>query len=1348
MKINQDFNTCGKTDIIFCLLGKEFRALFISTVRTRGLIDSQYKPEGECEGDGGYYGFLSDRKLLNTALTRAQSYVAVVGDPVALCAIGECLTVWRTYLKHCQNMKSIQPSTLTLESIKQQVSNLAQSPARQRMEERSGQNKPQGQVTFSQESKPSSEGRNVGPQSLSHPGHGQLMPAPLSHPSLRNEAWKQTSKEALLSNLFSTHEVKPLVKSMSQLNEISSRPIPHQQREKIVYSYDWSECYDTATDDLLKQMAEEAIRMERVLKQRDKAKVPEGPVYVEFIDFNESNGHVKMFYNDSSQSVGKGDFKEIQLYDETQLQAMMQKYPERFKRCIFSKDQDRMHAEVIEQRPHHSPVEIGNVRDSGTAMDGDEVVVEILPSEDVDELDLDNMDSSRHGRVVGILNRKIDPEYKCFVCHVDPDNTGIMIPINTGAHKMYALSTGGEECNNEVCVYQISKEGQVKQSQVVKINPVNCQETLFVVRFLKWHPTLYFPLGITVGVIPAGTTHQSAIGILNLEYDIKKEVSKAVEQEVQTHFPTNYTIPVKEYDKRLNLREKWTFSISPNDSEIGQALSIEETVDGNYYIGVHVSDVTYFVKMNSNIDTEARNKTESIVLPNAEKLHMLPDKLSTDLCSLKPGVDRLTLSVFLTVSKSGEIIRADPKRCIINSKKKFTFEDVADVLVDPNAASDYLKSCIIVLFHMSRVWRRQRLGNASLYRDVDVTQGDKHSPEAYIMLQELMIHTNHQIARFLLQQFPSMVPLYCQGQPNETELEKWRQEHAADAINSIALTKPFLEGHKTCQCKMACTCIINYIKRTSNIKVHDSFDVCRTLWQALCEAAEMGNMSFVQNILIAAESHPQLTVALMKLDAIQNRSEYICSDESPAHGHYSLNLARYVHFVNPISRYMDLVTHRLVVAAVEKSPVGYNQSDIKQLCSYLTNASDGVRQYQREVQNVHLSLMLKSKPVSMSPSIERINEEEIVLCFPPTFGNVPGSKRRIKLNLLALKEPPKLLDTREKGLQLSWRERIYDLIAPPGGMDSNEEKELNPHQHIYQIPSFHWQKLLMAIRDENQDKLRTTVLSVKDQVRNPAHSKNFATEITTERLVEGEMLPYTEFNVKFKNSALLAVQVTAEMLHGLLTPTLQLLNLIPNLDICLEHRSNSRQCFAQEPVSYASKESYAHETDYVDSWLGVLNIEAAQTAVDESNSVLIRNVFLHWKYEGTDENLFTAQFCLPLEFCKKRNIRFSSDAMIDDLFDPENVHFAESYFLDFICVRYSRVQVTGHKEQDQMMGGDMANKWVGHCVVTSVTRNEKELKVRLRLHHSSVEPPSYLQSPQMNKTPCTIEWIHKTMEAR
>ena len=101
-------------------------------MRTRHLIENPPQtPRGEsaeCDGEGSDFGFLSDQKLLNTALTRARSFVAVVGDPVALCCIGDCTTIWRTYLKHCQQMGSIHPRNITIDQVRTQVISLMNSP--------------------------------------------------------------------------------------------------------------------------------------------------------------------------------------------------------------------------------------------------------------------------------------------------------------------------------------------------------------------------------------------------------------------------------------------------------------------------------------------------------------------------------------------------------------------------------------------------------------------------------------------------------------------------------------------------------------------------------------------------------------------------------------------------------------------------------------------------------------------------------------------------------------------------------------------------------------------------------------------------------------------------------------------------------------------------------------------------------------------------------------------------------------------------------------------------------------------------------------------------------------------
>jgi len=124
---------CTVTSVI---VGLEFHAVLISTVRSRHLIDKLDADETSNDDDdddsvsvsddGRDFGFLSEQKLLNTAMTRAKSWLGVVGDPVALCAVGECSRIWRTYLKHCGELGGIQPPEMSLVQIWQVVESLSQ----------------------------------------------------------------------------------------------------------------------------------------------------------------------------------------------------------------------------------------------------------------------------------------------------------------------------------------------------------------------------------------------------------------------------------------------------------------------------------------------------------------------------------------------------------------------------------------------------------------------------------------------------------------------------------------------------------------------------------------------------------------------------------------------------------------------------------------------------------------------------------------------------------------------------------------------------------------------------------------------------------------------------------------------------------------------------------------------------------------------------------------------------------------------------------------------------------------------------------------------------------------------
>lgn len=130
------------------------------------------------------------------------------------------------------------------------------------------------------------------------------------------------------------------------------------------------------------------------------------------------------------------------------------------------------------------------------------------------------------------------------------------------------------------------------------------------------------------------------------------------------------------------------------------------------------------------------------------------------------------------------------------------------------------------------------------------------------------------------------------------------------------------------------------------------------------------------------------------------------------------------------------------------------------------------------------------------------------------------------------------------------------------------------------------------------------------------------------------------------------------------------MSIVLNLDICFEYRLDFRQCFVKERVQYVFKKTYKDENDYVDFWLSVFNIEVVKIVVEEISFVVIRNVFLYWKIQGIGKKIYIAEFSLFLEFCKNRNIKFSNDLMLEDLFNFDNVYYVESYFMDFVCVRY------------------------------------------------------------------------------
>ncbi|XP_048248196.1 helicase with zinc finger domain 2-like isoform X1 [Haliotis rufescens] len=1338
-------------DTIHNVQGKEFRALFISTCRTRHLLESSHMANllksSECDGDIGDFGFLSDPKLLNTALTRAKSYVCVVGDPVALCAIGECVQVWRTYLKHCSNMKSLYPPSITYDSIKSQVLNLQMSPMGLRLTEitelsRNASIMQRASLSEARGEKDSKAWQNKnGPGSISsQPTTPSPQPVPPSQ-----QPSQQSRSSPVAPKPVAPQPLRPL-----GTNGFMPQPPPLKQFSKQVPASGDKQAVSLESDDIIKQIAADG---------RDGSHLNMACIRVK-----ESRGHAVLHYDtnwaqekrglqsdedqDSDTALlneEQGQRNVLKHYDTAQLRSLIQSKPDRYKHCVLHIESSRkMFARVIDYTSPIHQMKLSSRRHCGQAFNNDEVVVEVLEHEEEHH--------EVHGQVVGILRRAIDPRDKSFVCSVEASNTGVLIPINRGIPRIYNLTTPTQAqlaSTEQVCVYRLTQDQKVEFSHFESINPCDSSGKLFLVRYLKWDLSFYCPFGIVIGVLPAGRALDTGMKVLDLEHSITQSYPREVEDEVIAMYH-NYYLPQEVYSSRADLTDRWCFTVNrPSSQDLDQAISIEQTADGMYEVGMHTSDVAFFLHQGSSVDEEAQRRGTSFFPLSTDPLHMLPNRLSTDLCSIKPNEDRLTLSIFMTVNGSGEITKVDMKKCIINSKKRFSFRETEEILHNSEGAqTDYFTSCMVVLYQVALLWRRNRLGND--YLCVSLEGSNKLTPKAHLLMEELGITANQQVAKILLTAYPQATPLKCQGPMNQQLSDEWKEKHATDAINTVALTKPFLDGNRICKCRVACTCIFSYI-RQRGIQAQGTFDIVKGLWKTLCSAADTGNYELVQQLIVSPENHPQLAIAQAELSRIQESTYYACSADvsSDKQGHYSLNVTPYSSFTNPLRSYVDIVVQRLMSARIDNMACPYSKLDIQSLCSQCNSAVSNEHNYYQAMLSLHLAAALRKKPLVMYPVVEKVDDSAVTLLFP-TIKDVPVKEKNIQIVHLGPSDKPEVSEDPVE-VKVKWQERIYDTAGPiMNQLQVERGKELDPDKFVNKVPAFHWQRLLNAIREEDFSKLQTMVSSVREQVESIIPEGHFAEDVSSENSRNRNTNDFVDFSLKMHPSMIMCVQIATEVNKGLLTPTVQLLHLTPRLDICLEHRTSPMKCFTSNTAKPASRATYSSEGEYQQCWLPVIGMEAATRAVQSQESIIVHNVSVEWRPASSAS--YSGKITLPVSFCKERKIKFSGDVQFEGLLD-KNSTLAQSFFQDFMCVRYKNLQLppdgTLQEDVSVLVNTPEPVTWVGHCRVRGMERvMQEQVQVQVDLNQSNMVLPDRLLGPEGARMKCTVEWIAKTPQDR
>ncbi|KAI9495201.1 hypothetical protein BDB00DRAFT_760494 [Zychaea mexicana] len=432
--------------------------------------------------------------------------------------------------------------------------------------------------------------------------------------------------------------------------------------------------------------------------------------------------------------------------------------------------------------------------------------------------------------------------------------------------------------------------------------------------------------------------------------------------------PLPFTIPEAEFSKRSDMREILTFTIDPSTAkDLDDALHIKRLVDG-FEVGVHIADVSYFVKANTPLDSEAKERGTSTYLVN-RVIPMLPEDLCQNLCSLKAGEDRLAFSIIWKIDKEARVLDTSFCKTMIRSKAQLSYEDAQKVIdggnIDPSVErAAEIEQAIRDLMELARCRRRRRFGEGGalaldsikLMFDVDAN-GEPTAAvpfehiEAHMLIEEFMLQANISTARKISTTYS-----------NEALLRR----HQGPIIRRL---NQFVEQAR---------------ELGFDVKAETSGELQRSF-----ESIPEGE---IKQALLALAIRPM------------QRAKYFCVGtlDIEKWPHYALNEPVYTHFTSPIRRYADIIVHRQLEAAMNnKKMSGYSKKTVQSLsyhCNYRKERAGAAEEL-----SIHLFLSrYLANMASKQPIIESATVISVELDYIDIYHHKYGLKRRLYVEDLPL----------------------------------------------------------------------------------------------------------------------------------------------------------------------------------------------------------------------------------------------------------------------------------------------------------------------------------------------------------
>ncbi|MGN0149713.1 MAG: ribonuclease R [Clostridia bacterium] len=417
--------------------------------------------------------------------------------------------------------------------------------------------------------------------------------------------------------------------------------------------------------------------------------------------------------------------------------------------------------------------------------------------------------------------------------------------------------------------------------------------------------------GKVISVLGEEKSLKGCIEGIILEHGIKQEFDADTLAEAE-----NAPSLVTEADVRgrEDLRDMMIFTIDGDDArDFDDAVSLSILNNGNYYLGVHIADVTNYVTDGSALDCEALERGTSVYLAD-RVIPMLPKKLSNGICSLNPDVDRLTLSVFMEVNTDGSVISHKLEKTVIRSKERMTYNNVNSILEDGDKELTekyiHIVPTLKLMEELAKILRKKRDKRGAIqfdFPETEVVVDENGEPIEIVkvirgtsqkLIEEFMLLANETIAEYA---FWSELPF----------VYRVHEAPSTDKINEF-----------------------NHFLRNFNLAIKGKIDDDNPI-----------HPKALQVILDAVKDTPEERMVAAKMLRSLMKAEY----KTENLGHFGLAAKYYCHFTSPIRRYPDLIIHRILKAFLDGQEI---RSNVAVAASHSSDCEIAAEHTERDVEDL------------------------------------------------------------------------------------------------------------------------------------------------------------------------------------------------------------------------------------------------------------------------------------------------------------------------------------------------------------------------------------------------------------